>query len=96
MAGGGYYPTMMDCEWASAPWNQPDVVFETCPSCNGDEGAWYDESGKSYSVAEYERLSEEERNGLEFEECERCDGVGTIEVEPYEPDYDKYYESDYD
>jgi DnaJ-class molecular chaperone len=73
-----------------APWNQPDAVYENCPDCNGDGGVWYDEDGNKYSVADYERLSEECREGCEFEKCERCDGLGTIEVEPYEPDYDDY------
>lgn len=73
-----------------APWNQPDARYENCPDCNGDGGVWYDEDGKEYSVADYERMSEEERKDLEFEKCERCDGKGEVEVEPYEPDYDKY------
>lgn len=90
MAGGGRYPIMMDIEWTCAPWNQPDAVYENCPDCNGDGGVWYDEDGNKYSVADYERLSEECREGFEFEKCERCDGLGTIEVEPYEPDYDDY------
>ena len=90
MAGGGYYPIMTDIEWANAPWNQTDAVYENCPYCNGDWGVWYDEDGKEYSVADYERMSEEERKDLEFEKCERCSGEGMIEVEPYEPDYDDY------
>jgi Zn-finger nucleic acid-binding protein len=73
-----------------APWNQPEPMYDTCPDCNGDGGVWYDEDGKEYSVADYERMSEEERSELEFDKCERCEGVGTIEVEPYEPDYDDY------
>lgn len=73
-----------------APWNQPESVYDTCPDCNGDGGVWYDEDGKEYSVADYERMSEEERSELELDKCERCEGVGTIEVEPYEPDYDDY------
>ena len=59
MAGGGYYPTMTDIEWANAPWNQPDAEYDNCPDCNGDGGVWYDEYGKEYSVADYERMSEE-------------------------------------
>lgn len=90
MAGGGYYPTMTDIEWANAPWNQPDAVYENCPDCNGDGGVWYDEDGKEYSVADYERMSEEERKDFEFEKCERFGGEGMIEVEPYEPDWDDY------
>jgi Zn-finger nucleic acid-binding protein len=90
MAGGGYYPTMTDIEWRNAPWNQPDIAYDTCPDCNGDGGVWYDEDGNEYSVADYERMSEEERKDLGFEKCERCGGDGEIEVEPYEPDYDDY------
>lgn len=90
MAGGGYYPIMSDSEWCKAPWNEPNIVYETCPDCDGDGGVWYDEDGKEYSVADYERMSEEERINLEFEECVRCDGSGEIEAEPYEPDYDDY------
>lgn len=90
MAGGGYYPTMTDIEWANAPWNEPNIAYDTCPDCNGDGGVWYNEDGKKYSVADYERMSDEERKDLEFEKCERCDGKGEVEVEPYEPDYDDY------
>ena len=73
-----------------APWNQPDAEYGTCTDCNGDGGVWYDEDGKEYSKADYERMSEEERKDLEFEKCERCGGEGMIEVEPYEPDWDDY------
>lgn len=73
-----------------APWNEPDAVYENCPDCNGTGGVWYDEDGKEYSKADYERLSEEDKALCVFEECERCEGVGTIEVERYEPDYDDY------
>lgn len=90
MAGGRNYPIMTDIEWASAPWNQDKAVYDTCPDCNGDGGVWYGENGKEYSVADYERLSEEERKDFEFDKCERCGGEGKIEVEPYEPDYDNY------
>lgn len=80
MAGGGYYPKMTDWAWANAPWNQLDAVYETCPECNGDGGVWYDENGEEYSASDFEQMSEEVRFGLEFDKCERCDGVGTIEV----------------
>ena len=90
MAGGGNYPTMTDIEWAIAPWNHPVPVYDTCPDCNGDGGVWYNEDGKKYSVADYERLSEEDKALCVFEKCERCGGDGEIEVEPYEPDYDDY------
>lgn len=82
---------MSDIEWDNAPWNQPQAVYETCPDCNGDGGVWYDEEeDKEYDVADYERMSEEVRSTLQFIKCERCDGVGTIEVEPYGYDYDDY------
>ena len=90
MAGGGYYPTMTDFEWANAPWNESEVHYDTCPECDGDCGVWYNEDGKEYSKADYERMSEEEQTELEFKECERCEGKGKIEVEPYKPDYDDY------
>ena len=67
-----------------------DAIYNTCPDCNGEGGVWYDEDGKSYDKADYDRLSEEARSELEFVKCERCEGVGTIEVEPYEPDWDDY------
>ena len=81
---------MTDIEWANAPWNQTDPEYDTCPDCNGDGGVWYDEDGKEYSFADYERLSEEDKALCVFEKCERCGGDGEIEVEPYEPDYDDY------
>ena len=81
---------MSDIEWAKAPWNQTEPVYDTCPDCNGDGGVWYNEDGKKYSVADYERLSEEDKALCVFEKCERCGGDGEIEVEPYEPDYDDY------
>lgn len=90
MLFGGNIPIMSDWEWAHAPWNEPDIAYETCPDCNGDGGVWYDEYGKEYSVADYERLSEEDKALCVFEECARCNGVGEIEAEPYEPDYDDY------
>lgn len=90
MAGGGYYPTMMDCEWRNAPWNVEDPQMQVCAYCGGDGGVWYDEDGKEYSVAEYGRMSDEYKALCVFEKCERCGGEGEIEVEPYEPDYDDY------
>lgn len=90
MAGGGYYPTMTDIEWANAPWNEPNPVYDTCPDCNGDGGVWYDEDGEKHSKADYDRLSEEDKVLCVFEKCERCGGEGKIEVEPYEPDWDDY------
>lgn len=91
MAGGGYYPIMTDLEWADAPWNNSsEETYDVCPECDGDGGVWYDEDGKEYSKADYERMSEEEQTELEFKECERCEGKGKIEVEPYKPDYDDY------
>lgn len=81
---------MTSLEWANAPWNECEPTFEMCPECNGDGGVWYDDKdGVEYSVADYERLSEEVRKGLKFDKCERCDGTGSIEVEPYTPDYEK-------
>ena len=90
MAGGGYYPAMMDWEWANAPWNEEEPNYDTCPDCNGDGGVWYDEDGEKHSKADYERMSEEDKALCVFEQCERCGGEGEIEVEPYEPDYDDY------
>ena len=91
MAGGGYYPTMMDCEWRIAPWNVEDPQMQVCAYCGGDGGVWYDEkNGRAYTKADCERLSEEEQSELEFHECEECNGKGEIEIEPYEPDYDDY------
>ena len=90
MAGGGYYPIMTNTEWANAPWNEPNIMYETCLDCNGDGGVWINADGDVLFAADYERLDEEERYEWEFEKCERCDGSGEIEVEPYEPDYDNY------
>ena len=90
MAGGGYYPIMSDTDWKRAPFNQPDPEYQTCDECNGDGGVWYDDNGNEFSKADYERMSDEMRNGLKFDECEHCGGKGEIEVEPYEPDWDDY------
>ena len=81
MAGGGYYPIMSDSEWANAPWNETETKYRLCPNCNGDRGVWYDDDDKKYSVADYERMSEEERKDLEFEKCKYCDGDGEIPVD---------------
>lgn len=89
----GSYQDVSGNDWwgdRHAPWNQPDAVYETCSHCNGDGGVWYDDDGNEYTKADYERLSEECRKGLNFDKCEHCDGVGTIEVEPYTPDYDDF------
>lgn len=73
-----------------APWNQREPVYETCPECNGDCGAYYDYVGNRLDKVDWARLSEEDKGAWFFVECEQCEGVGTIEVEPYEPDYDDY------
>lgn len=75
-----------------APWNQPDARYENCPDCNGTGGDYYNEDGDVISVADWERLSDEDKALWTFDKCERCEGLGTIEVEPYEPDYDDYDE----
>lgn len=75
-----------------APWNQLDARYENCPDCNGSGGDYYNENGDVISVADWERLSDEDKALWTFDKCERCEGVGTIEVEPYEPDYDDYDE----
>ena len=75
-----------------APWNQPDAEYDTCPDCNGTGGDYYNDDGDVISVADWERLSDEDKALWTFDKCERCEGVGTIEVEAYEPDYDDYDE----
>ena len=75
-----------------APWNQPDAEYDNCPDCNGTGGDYYNDDGDVISVADWERLSDEDKALWTFNKCERCDGLGTIEVEPYEPDYDDYDE----
>lgn len=75
-----------------APWNQPDAEYDNCPDCNGTGGDYYNDDGDVISVADWERLSDEDKALWKFEKCERCEGLGTIEVEPYEPDYDDYDE----
>jgi hypothetical protein len=74
----------------NAPWNHVDAMYENCPECNGTGGDYYNECGDIISVADWERLSDEDKALWTFNKCERCDGVGTIEVDPYEPDYDNY------
>jgi hypothetical protein len=73
-----------------APWNQPEPMYENCPDCDGTGGDYYNDDGDVISVADWERLSDEDKALWTFDKCERCEGVGTIEVEPYEPDYDDY------
>lgn len=90
MAGGGNYPIMTDTDWNRAPFNQPDPEYQTCDECNGDGGVWYNEDGDVISKADYERMSDEDKALWTFEKCERCEGKGKIEVEPYEPDWDDY------
>ena len=84
MAGGGYYPTMMDCEWRNAPWNEPDIEYEQCLFCNGDGGEWYDEDENTYTEAEYKLLSKEKQEELMFEICEHCSGEGYVQCEHYQ------------
>lgn len=80
------------CGNPQAPWNQPDAEYDNCPDCNGTGGDYYNDDGDVISVADWERLSDEDKALWTFNKCERCDGLGTIEVEPYEPDYDDYDE----
>ena len=88
MAGGGYYPTMSDIEWANAPWNELEPLYETCIHCCGDGGIYYNDEGDELSVVDYNRLSDEDKAQWTFDECEHCDGVGTIIVEREMPDFD--------
>ena len=75
---------------SQAPWNQPDAEYDNCPDCDGTGGDYYNDDGDVISVADWERLSDEDKALWTFEKCERCEGLGTIEVEPYEPDYDDF------
>lgn len=74
----------------NAPWNQSEAMKETCPDCDGDGGVYYNDNGDELSKSDWERLSDEDKVLWEFEKCERCEGIGTIMVEPYEPDWDDY------
>lgn len=85
MYGGGYYPLMDSVEWANAPWNEPEPVYETCPECNGECGVWVNEDGDEIHEAEYKRLSDEDKALWDFIECEQCNGEGEVLVED---DYD--------
>ena len=76
-------------DWWGSP-NVPDAEYATCPDCNGTGGDYYNEDGDVITQADWERLSDEDKALWAFDKCERCDGLGTIEVEPYEPDYDDY------
>ena len=93
MHGGGYYPTMSNTEWRSAPWNQSDDEYETCPDCCGDGGIYYNEDGEDITKNEYLRLSEEEKKLWEFEKCSTCNGSGEVIKEAEERDWDAIYES---
>lgn len=70
----------------------PEPKYTTCPECSGDGGVFYNEDGEELSRVEYGKLSAQDQQGWDFEPCERCDGRGEIEEEPYEPDYDDYDE----
>ena len=76
--------------WANpdAPWNQPELVYETCHECEGIGGRWYNEDGVELSKDEYDALSEEDKDSIEFVECRKCEGLGTVVVEPYNPSDD--------
>lgn len=93
MYGGGYCPTMSDTEWRSAPWNQSDDEYETCPDCCGDGRIYYNEDGEDITKNEYLRLSEVEKKLWEFEKCSTCDGSGEVIKEAEERDSDAVYES---
>lgn len=91
MAGGGYYPTMTSLEWRNAPWNETEPTFVTCPECNGDCGIYYNDDGEELSKVDYDRLSDEDKQGWLLDKCCRCDGLGVIEYEdndclPYDDD----------
>lgn len=92
MYGGGYYPIMSDTEWRSAPWNQEEPEYETCPDCDGDGGEYYDADGEVISKEEYLHLSDFDKLLYEFVECEKCGGSGKIIKEDDEPDWDAIYE----
>lgn len=97
MYGGGYYPLMDSIDWERAPWNQSDDEYETCPDCNGDGGIYFNEDGDEISKAEYEQLSDEEKELWEFEKCSTCDGSGEVIKEADdEPDLDAIYEDRHD
>lgn len=73
-----------------APWNQSDIEYSICTECNGDGGVYYNEDGDELSVADYQRLSEEDQAMCIFEKCPHCDGDGVIEcdIELYEPEFE--------
>lgn len=79
-----------DYDDANAPWHELEPLYETCSECNGDGGIYYNDNGDEINVADYERLSDEDKTLWTFAECEHCDGIGTIVSEPYIPDYDRY------
>lgn len=88
----GVQPFVSGNDWDDprAPWNQVEPLYETCPHCNGDGGIYYNDDGAEIIAADYDRLSDEDKSMWKFEECEHCDGVGTIIVERDLSDYDDY------
>lgn len=79
-----------DYDWPNAPWNQSDIAYSICSECNGDGGVYYNDDGDELSVADYQRLSEEDQAMCIFEKCPRCDGEGVVEcdIELYEPEFE--------
>lgn len=73
-----------------APWNQREPLYETCPHCGGDGGVYYNENGDEMCAIDYERLSDEYKSLWVLDNCEHCDGIGTIITEPWENDSDDY------
>lgn len=65
----------------AAPWNQVKAHYVTCQECGGTGGVWFDEDGNTLSDEEYKVLSKEEQSLWTFDECMKCEGVGTIKIE---------------
>lgn len=88
----GVRPFISGNDWDDprAPWNQVEPLYETCPHCNGDGGIYYNDNGDELNVADYDRLSDEDKSTWQFDACEHCDGTGTIISEREIPDYDDY------
>ena len=64
-----------------APWNEKELVYETCPHCNGDGGVYYTVDDCEYTKEEYEKLPSSIKSECYWEECTNCDGCGSILID---------------
>lgn len=85
----GYYPAGAEYD-PCAPWNMAEPEYMTCEHCGGEGRIYYDGEGHLLTAEQYSRLASLEH--VYCDRCEHCGGEGRVEVEPFEPDYENYYD----